>query len=132
MMLITPVYAALLAFVFVGLSIHTIKQRRRYQVALGDGEKPELMRAMRAHANFAEYVPLALVLVWMAEAVAYPVWVVHALGLALLVGRLSHAYGITQTNENFRFRVFGMALTFSVLLSAGILLLIRPLLSIGG
>lgn len=132
MMLITPVYAALLAFVFVGLSIHAIKQRRRYQVALGDGEKPELMRAMRAHANFAEYVPLALVLVWMAEAVAYPVWVVHALGMALLMGRLFHAYGITQINENFFFRVFGMSLTFLVLLSAGILLLIRPLLSFGG
>lgn len=131
MMLITPIYAALLAFVFVGLSVHTIKQRRRYQVALGDGEKPELMRAMRAHANFAEYVPLALVLVWMAEAVAYPGWVIHALGLTLLVGRLSHAYGITQTNENFFFRVFGMSLTFLVLLTAGLFILIRPLLSIG-
>lgn len=131
MMLITPTYAALLAFVFVGLSVHTIKQRRRYQVALGDGEKPELMRAMRAHANFAEYVPLALVLVWMAEAVAYPGWVIHALGVTLLVGRLSHAYGITQTNENFFFRVFGMSLTFLVLLTAGLFILIRPLLSVG-
>ncbi len=131
MALITPTYAALLALVFFWLSVHTIGQRRRLRVALGDGEKPELMRAMRAHANFSEYVPLALVLVWMTETLAYQAWVIHLLGVVLLVGRLSHAYGITRTNEDFRFRVFGMAMTFSVLLGAACLLLIRALPSIG-
>ena len=56
-------YAALLALLFVALSWRTIGLRRRYCVAVGDGGQPELLRAMRVHANFAEYVPLALLLI---------------------------------------------------------------------
>ncbi|MBL0168079.1 MAG: hypothetical protein IPP85_13525 [Propionivibrio sp.] len=47
----------------------------------------------------------------------------HALGLCLLAGRLSHAYGVSQANENYTFRVFGMAMTFISLISASAYLL---------
>ncbi len=49
---------------------------------------------------------------------------VHGLGLCLLVGRAAHAWGVSQARENFRFRVAGMAMTFTTLLvSAAYLLL---------
>lgn len=108
-------YAALLALLFVALSWRTIGLRRRYRVAVGDGGQPELLRAMRVHANFAEYVPLALLLIALVEIGGSPAWLVHGLGLALLVARCAHAWGVSQTKEDFRFRVAGMMLTFGVL-----------------
>ncbi len=62
-MTILPVYAALLALLFVLLSIRTIRTRHSRKVALGHGDDPAMLRAMRVHANFAEYVPLALLLI---------------------------------------------------------------------
>nr|WP_265324035.1 MAPEG family protein [Aeromonas veronii] len=56
-MTILPVYAALLALLFVLLSIRTIRTRHSRKVALGHGDDPAMLRAMRVHANFAEYVP---------------------------------------------------------------------------
>jgi uncharacterized protein len=119
----TPLYAALLALLYVYLSVRTIRLRRKLQVALGAGEHPEMLRAMRVHANFAEYVPLALILVLMVEAQGTAAWLVHALGAALLMGRCLHAYGVSQVKETFAFRVSGMTLTFTVLgVSSGLLL----------
>jgi uncharacterized membrane protein YecN with MAPEG domain len=126
-----PIYAALLALLYVYLSVRTIGVRRRVQVALGAGENPEMLRAMRVHANFAEYVPLALILIYLVEAQGTAAWLVHALGVALLLGRCLHAYGVSQVKETFFFRVSGMVLTFNVLgVSAG-LILAHTLLGLG-
>jgi uncharacterized membrane protein YecN with MAPEG domain len=53
---------------------------------------------------------------------------IHALGLALLAGRLSHAWGMSQAREVFGFRVGGMVATFSVILLAALLCLWGALL----
>lgn len=124
---VTPIYAALLALLFVFLSLRTIRLRRRHRFALGDGDNPELRRAMRAHANFAEYVPFALLLVYFVERDGAHLALVHALGLALLAGRLLHAWGVSQPREDFRFRVTGMVLSFGVLLTTALLLLLPRL-----
>jgi uncharacterized membrane protein YecN with MAPEG domain len=117
-MLIVPFYAALLALIFVALSVRTLRLRRRLKIGIGDGGDPQMLRAMRVHANFAEYVPLSLILLYFAELQGTPTGVAHLLGGALLIGRLTHAYGVAQVSENYRFRVFGMALTFTTILVA--------------
>lgn len=119
----TPVYAALLALLYVVLSIRVIKLRRKNQVALGDAGNPDIQRAIRVHANFAEYVPLALILITFVEIQNFPAWIVNLLGLALLCGRSLHAYGVSQTQEKFKFRIAGMALTFTCIISAALMLL---------
>jgi uncharacterized protein len=43
---------------------------------------------------------------------------VHFAGGALLVGRILHAYGVSQVKEKLKFRVAGMILTFVSILSA--------------
>ena len=122
-MKILPIYASLLAILFVYLSIRTIRLRRSLRIGLGHSDDPRMLRAMRVHANFAEYVPLALLLIFLVESSTPSALLVHALGAALLIARLSHAYGVSQHPEDFRFRVFGMATTFTVLLTcAGYLL----------
>jgi uncharacterized membrane protein YecN with MAPEG domain len=122
-MSVTPLYAALLTFLFVALSIRTLRLRRRLGIGLGDGQNEQILRAMRAHANFAEYVPLCLVLLFMLEALGAPAALLHALGCALLIGRCSHAFGVSRSPENYRYRVIGMALTFLPLLGAAAALL---------
>jgi len=122
---VTPLYAAVLALVFVALSVRTLRLRRTLRVAIGDGNEPRLARAARVHANFAEYVPLALLLVYLLEAGGAPRPAVHLLCTSLLVGRLTHAWGVSQVREDFRFRVAGMALTFFAIVAAALALLYR-------
>ena len=83
---IMPIYAALLALLFVYLSWRTIGTRRRLQIALGDKDHPEMQRAVRVHANFAEYVPLGLILLHLVEARTPPMWLMHALCLFVAGG----------------------------------------------
>jgi uncharacterized membrane protein YecN with MAPEG domain len=124
-MRIVPIYAALLALLFVALSVRTLRLRGRLRVALGDGGRPELARAMRVHANFAEYAPFGLLLLTMLELQAAPAWQLHALGALLLFGRAVHAFGVSHPREKLGFRVTGMAATLAVLITASIALLVR-------
>ncbi len=121
--MITPIYAALLGLILLVLSVQTIRLRRRFQVAVGAGGEPLLERAMRVHANFCEYVPIAVVLLFFFERLVGAGWWVHVLGIFLLTGRILHAYGVRRVDEDLRLRITGMSLTFVVLLatSAGIL-----------
>lgn len=118
---VTPIYAALLGLVFVVLSLRTIRTRRAARVGVGIGGNADLERAMRVHANFAEYVPLTLLLLLLAELGGRSGWLVHALGAALLVGRSLHAFGMSRASEDFRFRVTGVAVTLTVLIAAALL-----------
>lgn len=112
---ITAFYAALLAFLFLLLSARVIAQRREARVEIGVGESAELLRRSRVHANFAEYVPIALILLGFAESLKAPSAALHALGLALLAGRLIHAYGLSQTPHILKLRVAGMWLTLTAI-----------------
>lgn len=112
---ITAFYASLLAFLFVLLSARVIAQRREARVEIGVGESRELLRRSRVHANFAEYVPIALLLLAFAESLKAPSVVLHALGAALLAGRLAHAYALSQTPHVLRLRVIGMWLTLTAI-----------------
>ncbi len=122
-MKITILYASLLAFLFVALSIRTIRLRRSLKIGVGDAGNTKMLRGMRVHSNFAEYTSFSLLLIYLVEISAGYPFFVHSLGLIFLTGRLSHAYGVSQEKENFKFRVAGMAMTFTVILSsAGYLL----------
>lgn len=118
MLPVTAFYAGLLAFGFLYLSLRVIKQRHAYHAALGTQHRL-VERAVRAHGNFAEYVPLALVLLALCEANGLPGWGLHVLGVALLGGRGLHAFGISREPEVMKWRSFGMGLTFTMLGMAG-------------
>ena len=119
-MTVTASYAALATFIFLFLSFRTIAGRRAVGVALGDGGDRVLLRRQRAHGNFAEYVPLALLLMALAESQSAPAWDLHVMGLALLAGRLVHAYGVSQEPETLKLRVLGMVLTFFSLVTGAV------------
>jgi len=116
----TPLYAAVFALLFVLLSVRTLLMRRELGVAIGHGDQPKLERTARAHANFAEYVPLGLLLIFFLEISSGSGLLIHALCELLLIGRVSHAYGVSQIEEDYKYRVFGMALTFTAIISAAL------------
>ena len=122
-MWISALYASLLAPLFVVLAVRVIALRRGEGVAVGDGGRALLARRMRVQANFAEYVPYALLLMVLAESMEAPPAALHGLGVVLVAARLSHAWGMSQPREDFRFRVAGMIGTFAVLLGGAALCL---------
>ena len=122
---VTSLYAAILAFLFVYLSIRVIGRRRASRVALGIGGDRDLERRARVQANFAEYVPLTLVLLLLVELAGLPHLMLHTAGVVLIVGRILHAIGVSGEPEDFRLRTAGMAATFVVILFLAIALLGR-------
>ena len=119
-MIIVPAYTAIFAALFIFLSTRTIKARRSARVAIGTGGDKALERASRVHANFAEYVPSALLLIAFTEMRGLPSVMIHLLCLALLSGRVVHAWGVSRDVENFRFRITGMMLTLNTMAAAAL------------
>jgi uncharacterized protein len=117
---VVPLYAVLLAILFVVLSIRAIGARRIAKVAVGPLGREALDRRLRVHANCAEYAPFALLLLALAEARGAPDFALHAGGAVLVLGRLSHAWGMSRVPENFRFRVAGMGMTFAAYVFASV------------
>ena len=120
---IVPFYASLLALLYFVLAVRVIRIRRKERIAIGNGNNVALRRAIRVHANFAEYIPLALILLTFVELQQSSPLLVHGLGLALLVGRIVHAYGVSQEKENYRLRTAGMLLTFGTIAGAALRLI---------
>ncbi len=122
-MIVTAFYAGLYALMLVGLSVAVIRCRVRHKVALLDGGVAELSYHTRAHANFTEYAPMVLILIGTGEMLHSSHYLLHALGIAFLIGRISHFYSLTlreprtkaQGRPDLKFRQLGMALTFTVL-----------------
>ncbi len=120
---LTATYAAVLALLFVVLSVRTLLLRRKLSIGVGDGGDLSLIKAARAHANFSEYTPLCLILLFFLESSSGTPNTIHLYGVLLVVGRSIHAYGVSQVDENYKFRVAGMACTFVVLIGCSTRLL---------
>ncbi len=117
---ITPVYAGLLALLFVLLSTRVIRFRRTARVSLGDGGDEELRRRIRVHGNFIEYAPLTLVLMLLAELQGQPAWAIHLIGGLLVIGRTAHAYGVSQSPQILALRVVGMTTTIAAIVTGAV------------
>jgi len=120
---ITPLFASIFAIIFVFLSMRVALRRRRQRISVGSGGDMELELAIRAHANFIEYVPISLILMWFLEVIAHASGLVLILGTALLLARLAHIVGILDTENKLIFRSVGMLVTFAVILISSMILI---------
>ncbi len=124
MLSVSGIYVALGALLLVGLGLRVARLRHRLGVALGHGGHVALKRAIRVHANCAEYLPVGLVLLVALDLrQAGALWV-HVLGAALLSGRVLHALGVSRTREPLPVRVSGMLLTVGAIVGASLRLLL--------
>lgn len=121
--MITSLYAALLAALFLWLSIQVILYRRKNRISLGDSGDKGMLKRMRAQANCAEYAPFALVLMTLAELQGASAAILHLIGALLAVGRFMHGYGFSARPPIMALRVYGMILTLiSMMVSIVVLL----------
>ena len=118
---VTPIYAVLLTLLFLLLSARVIMERRGNKFAYGNNDSHRIEAKIRAHANWAEYVPIALLLMLMAEIQGVSAFWLHVTGIILLVGRVAHGYGMSFKPRDFRFRFYGMVLTITAIPLAMIL-----------
>jgi uncharacterized membrane protein YecN with MAPEG domain len=117
---ITALYAGLLGLLMLTLALRVVAVRRSSSIGLGDGGDALLLSRIRIHGNATEYVPLALILMLILEINGTSATWMHGLGIALLVGRVAHAQGLTRTEGISPGRFAGMFLTWAVILVAAV------------
>ena len=125
---ITAAYLGILALLYAVLGLQVSRLRRGNRVLFGDGDNIKLRSAIRAHANFAEYVPIIVLMVALLEMSGMAAARVHLLMAALLIARLLHPLGMYVGPRTLQFqicRVGGIVLTILVLIGSAILLLWR-------
>jgi hypothetical protein len=122
---VSAIYAAILGLLAVVLTVRVILNRVKTGIQAGDGGDAPLAQAIRAHANLAEQVPLALLLIVLAEIIGTPAGLVHALGAVLVIGRLTNAIGLSRSLGPTMPRQAGAGLTVLVVTAASLSILYR-------
>lgn len=113
-MIVTITTAGLCGLILLVLSLRVVMVRGKARISLGDGGDAMLLGRIRAHANFAEYVPIILILMGLIENHTGPgVWI-GVVGVALVICRIAHAYGMGAPAPNPG-RVVGTLGTFTLL-----------------
>lgn len=120
----TALYAGLLGLVAIGVAAAAGKMRGRLNVSVGDGGNLALLCAMRRHANFAEWVPLALILIALLELNAAPRLAIHWFGSILVVSRVLHAVGLKPDTMKSLPRLVGAVGTVLVTFAASVWLIL--------
>jgi uncharacterized membrane protein YecN with MAPEG domain len=124
-MLIAGFYVALGALVVVALAVRVMWLRNTRRVGLGAGGDAVLARAIRAHANAAEYLPIALLLLVLLALEQTRPGLLHMFGIVLIVARILHAIGLSSASGRSFGRMVGIGLTVAVILAMAILLIVR-------
>ncbi|MEK6637847.1 MAG: MAPEG family protein [Pseudomonadota bacterium] len=113
---ITLAAAGAAALINLWLAIRVGQVRTKEKVMIGDGGNENVIRRMRAHANFTEFTPFVLILIAVIELATGTsnwLWAVSSL---YLVGRLLHAFGMDGFMPG---RMIGTIITMVSLLGLG-------------
>lgn len=102
--------------------------RHRFQSDKDEGyDERRLVKAIRAHGNNIEYVPIILFCIALLVVVGADATWVHALCATLFVARLLHAHGIQQFTHLPKSRIIGNFATWGVMLGTAIALVYQGL-----
>ncbi|MEL1249883.1 MAPEG family protein [Aurantiacibacter gilvus] len=101
---------AIAALINIWLSWRCGTARGKAKVMHGDGGDTALHRHMRAHANFVEYTPIALLLILVLDMNDQVGWLLALTATVFLVGRVLHAIGM-QADKPSMPRMVGMLTT---------------------
>lgn len=120
-------YASLNLALLIYLAVNVSLNRRRAKVSLGIGTDSGLEQAVRAHGNGVDNVPIALLALAILALLGTGTLILHALGIALTLGRGLHAYGLLSERGPSFGRLTGISLTWLVMLASTLLLLAKAL-----
>lgn len=121
-MIVTPIYAAIFGLLLVVLQWRITRLRDRFQTTrMQEDGHSEMAAATRAVATLVEYLPMALILMVLAEAQDTSPAVLHALGLTLLVARAIHLKGLKDPSGRSTLRRLGTRLTWLVIAACSVI-----------
>jgi len=116
---IVAIYAGLNGLLTLALSYNVGRHRARADSltpgAMGDDV---LVRAIRAHGNATEYIPLAIVMILILALLSAPAYLLHGLGAGFTIGRVAQAWGMTREKHPNAIRFTGNLFTGLVYLIA--------------
>ncbi len=124
-MTITLITAGLIGLLHTVLTINVGRWCQKTQTANGDGGDETLRRAIRAHANNAEFAPFMLILIAALEYMHGSNYLLIPCAVLFVMARVSHGYGLGFTDGSVRFyRMFGAIMTLLVMLVLSIAALV--------
>lgn len=115
--MVSALYAAFLTFLVLHLLIKVSQKRRKHKVSLGEGTPRDiaLQRAIRAHGNAVETIPLFLILLGFLEYNGAPTLLIHLFGIIFTIARLMHAHALPQGKRSLPKRILSIKITLSTL-----------------
>jgi hypothetical protein len=121
---ITGVFAAVIGILLLVLSAVVAKYRIKYGKDMGTTEDLDFKAAVRAHGNLMEYAPLTLLMLGIAELNGVSSGFIYWIGMAFVLGRILHAWGMFQGQGGpHKARMVGILLTWAAILIIAVLLL---------
>jgi len=120
---LTAIYAAPLGLLAIGLSTSVTLLRAKTKILIGEGGDDALLLGIRRHGNFIETVPLALILMLLAELGGGWTVLIHIAGVALLAGRVFHMIGLSGESISFLRGAGSMLTNLSVVTSIAMIVL---------
>jgi len=109
---LTALYVALNALIMLVLSMLVVRSRVATGTEIGHGDSAAMLRAVRAHGNTAENVPMPLLMMIIVTALGGSLWLVHAVGAPLTIGRILHGVALSRSTGPSLARFLGMVLTW--------------------
>lgn len=105
-MMITALYASLLAILIIVLGFRVSKHRLRYRIGIGSGDNKAMDLVIRCHANAVEIIPIAILMLLLAEWQGLNPYALHLAGVVLVVCRVMHPVGLLKANGGTSFGRF--------------------------
>jgi uncharacterized membrane protein YecN with MAPEG domain len=123
--MITSLLIPLFSIIFCFSSFKIISLRKKEKIVIGTGESEILSRYVAASRNFFEYSIIFIILIFIIEinqTLNYKITLFFT--FIFLTGRVLHFLSLTRIEPksilnkkpNFKFRIFGMLLTFTSIL----------------
>ena len=100
--------------------ILTVERLTQRQLEKSEVDAGALQRKVRAHSNFAEYVPQGLLFMVVLELMQAQSGLIWLLGGALTIARIAHAYGLITKYGPSISRAIGFFLTWFVYIISSI------------
>ncbi|KAN0032783.1 hypothetical protein ACTFIV_006706 [Dictyostelium citrinum] len=138
---ITSTYAGILGIYYLKLTFDIGKERRKTKTSIGDGSQQliqkivdagksgktenfskidylsydDLLRSIRAHGNFGEFVPFALLFSFICEVNGINSKLLNSILFAFTVSRFVHATGLRATNVGRKIGIIFTLLSILIL-----------------
>lgn len=97
----------LLTFLSVPIGLNRIKKK----ISIGDGGDPQMTALIRAHGNAAEWIPGALIGLFLMASLGYGTLFIHIVGVLFTIARGAHGYAFVSNQTGGPARRIGAGLT---------------------